>query len=147
MPDRPKAVSGEVFSGWKEIARYLGKAVRTTQRYESHLNLPVRRAAHKSRGAVIATKAELDAWIDALPLRHSFPLSIPLVESQHLALVNIRISVAEFHKLREQMHSLHDDLHTLTNWLHATLLHLDEGNLKKQPGKERDALDGTCSSA
>jgi hypothetical protein len=64
MPARP-----EIFSGWKEIANYLAKGVRTVQRYERELNLPIHRPAGKSAGAVIATKAELDAWVTASPVR------------------------------------------------------------------------------
>ena len=54
-------------SGWKEIATYLGMGVRTVQRYERELRLPVHRPNGKSAGAVIATKAELDAWVNAGP--------------------------------------------------------------------------------
>lgn len=54
----------EVFSGWKDIATYLGKGVRTVQRYERELKLPVRRPAHKNRGSsVLATRGELDFWV------------------------------------------------------------------------------------
>ena len=35
----------EVFSGWKDIASYLGKGIRTIQRYEQTLGLPIRRPA------------------------------------------------------------------------------------------------------
>ncbi len=53
-----------VLSSWKDIARYMGKGVRTVQRWEHHLGLPVRRpngAAHKS--AVLLDRSELDAWL------------------------------------------------------------------------------------
>jgi len=62
----------EVFSGWKDIASYLGKGIRTIQRYEQTLGLPIRRPAGKMSGAVLATKAELDAWLAASPLRGTF---------------------------------------------------------------------------
>jgi hypothetical protein len=62
----------EVFSGWKDIASYLGKGVRTIQRYEQTMGLPIRRPAGKMSGAVLATKAELDAWLAASPLRGTF---------------------------------------------------------------------------
>ena len=32
-----------VLSSWKDIAKYMGKGVRTVQRWERHLGLPVRR--------------------------------------------------------------------------------------------------------
>ena len=58
----------EILSGWKEIAVHLGKGVRTVQRYERKLGLPIRRPSGKSIGSVIATVAELDAWITASPI-------------------------------------------------------------------------------
>src|SRR5215469_6561816 len=64
------AVDPEVFSGWKTIAQYLGKTVRTVQRYERDLRLPVRRPAHKNRGAsVLATKSEIDCWVRSASMR------------------------------------------------------------------------------
>jgi hypothetical protein len=53
-----------VLSSWKDIARYMGKGVRTVQRWERHLGLPVRRpngASHKS--AVLLDRGDLDAWM------------------------------------------------------------------------------------
>jgi hypothetical protein len=53
-----------VLSSWKDIARYMGKGVRTVQRWEQHLGLPVRRpngAAHKS--AVLLDRSDLDTWL------------------------------------------------------------------------------------
>jgi len=39
---QPKAAL-EILSGWKEIACHLGRGVRTVQRYERELGLPIRR--------------------------------------------------------------------------------------------------------
>jgi hypothetical protein len=53
-----------VLSSWKDIARYMGKGVRTVQRWEHHLGLPVRRpngASHKS--AVLLDRSDLDVWL------------------------------------------------------------------------------------
>ena len=63
-----------ILNGWKEIANHLGRGVRTVQRYETALGLPIRRPANKARGSVLATTAELDAWIAASPLKQSFAL-------------------------------------------------------------------------
>ncbi len=52
-----------VLSSWKEIAAYLGKGVRTVQRWERDLGLPVRRPVDQSDRVVIALPAELDAWV------------------------------------------------------------------------------------
>src|SRR5579883_1932060 len=59
----------EVFNSWKAIARYLGCGVRTAQRWEVQLGLPVRRPRTKLRSSVIASRAELDGWIKACAMR------------------------------------------------------------------------------
>src|SRR5262249_6089715 len=53
----------DVLNSWKEVAAYLGRGVRTVQRWEQELGLPVRRPRGKSRSAVIAFRAELDSWL------------------------------------------------------------------------------------
>jgi hypothetical protein len=53
----------EVLSSWKEIALYLGRGVRTAQRWEAELQLPVYRPWGKDHSAVVAMKSEIDLWI------------------------------------------------------------------------------------
>ena len=62
-----KAAGTHILSGWKEIANYLGKGVRTVQRYECELRLPIHRPAGKPRGSVTAIKTELDRWVKHNP--------------------------------------------------------------------------------
>ena len=57
-----------ILNSWKEIAHYLGRGVRTVQRWEAELGLPVHRPRGRSRSAVIAVAAELDRWMSATPL-------------------------------------------------------------------------------
>lgn len=53
-----------VLSGWKGIGRYLGKGVRTVQRWERQLGLPVRRTKNQGlKSAVLALQTEIDAWV------------------------------------------------------------------------------------
>jgi len=52
-----------VFTSWKEIAAHLGKGVRTVQRWEHELGLPVRRPKGGRRSPVLAHADELDAWL------------------------------------------------------------------------------------
>ncbi len=49
-------------SSWKEIGAYLGKGVRTVQRWEQQFGLPVRRPNAQSH-VIFAVPSELDAWI------------------------------------------------------------------------------------
>src|SRR5882724_11192193 len=48
---------------WGEIASYLGREVRTVQRWERTEGLPVHRHEHKKKSTVYAYAGELDAWI------------------------------------------------------------------------------------
>lgn len=51
-------------SSWKDIAQYLGKGVRTVQRWERHLGLPVRRPVGASqKSAVLLYRDDVDAWL------------------------------------------------------------------------------------
>jgi hypothetical protein len=53
-----------ILSCWKDIARYLGKGVRTVQRWEREFDLPVRRPRGADRkSAVAADPRDLDAWL------------------------------------------------------------------------------------
>jgi len=47
---------------WKEVASYLGRGVRTVQRWERDEGLPVHRLAHEKRGSIYAYSHEVDAW-------------------------------------------------------------------------------------
>jgi hypothetical protein len=68
MADTPTAspggpASGERLNGWKDIAAYLGKSVRTAQRWEAELRLPARRI-HTAAGEIVyASRRELDEWL------------------------------------------------------------------------------------
>jgi len=48
---------------WKEIAGYLDCGVRTVQRWEAQLALPVRRADKKNGSHVLAMRSEIDEWL------------------------------------------------------------------------------------
>ncbi len=52
-----------VLTSWKDIARYMGKGVRTVQRWEQDFGLPVRRPQGSGKKAVLARPRDLDAWV------------------------------------------------------------------------------------
>lgn len=52
-----------------QIANHLGKGIRTVQRYERELRLPIYRPAGKPRGSVTAIKTELDRWVKHSPVQ------------------------------------------------------------------------------
>ncbi len=67
MPATVSVNGGIVLNSWKEIANYVGRGVRTVQRWERDLGMPVRRPRGKSRSAVIAMSDEIDAWLRSAP--------------------------------------------------------------------------------
>jgi hypothetical protein len=56
-------MSRQILNGWKEISEYIQRGVRTAQRWEALLGMPVHRPALKDRSAVVAFSDELDGWI------------------------------------------------------------------------------------
>lgn len=56
-------MSRQILNGWKEISNYIERGVRTAQRWEALLGMPVYRPALKDRSAVVAFSDELDRWI------------------------------------------------------------------------------------
>ena len=69
MPDGPSVRStapnpkgNARLNSWKEIASYLGRGVRTVQRWEETDGLPVHRLLHAKGATVYALTTELDQW-------------------------------------------------------------------------------------
>ena len=57
-------------TSWKEIAAYLGKGVRTVQRWELLHGLPVH---HQSRAMVTASRAEISDWLTSQWTQRAHP--------------------------------------------------------------------------
>lgn len=75
-PDEPQhgrngAAQRSILNSWKEIAVYLGRGVRTVQRWEADLGLPVHRPKGRDRSAVLAFPDEVDIWLRRTPVRFS----------------------------------------------------------------------------
>src|SRR5215470_7935012 len=62
--DPPRSEPRQRLDGWKQIASYLKRDVRTVQRWERAEQFPVRRQMHRKLGSVLAFKNELDRWMD-----------------------------------------------------------------------------------
>ena len=102
--------SAQILSGWKNIAAYLGMGVRTVQRYERTLGLPIRRPAGKTRAAVVATTSELDAWVAASPIRQAYRLSKLSPDSHANDMATIKRNLEAMGALRDQMAELRSEL-------------------------------------
>jgi len=62
MSDERPEVPQPPLNGWKEIAAYLGKSVRSVQRWEGTLGLPVHRLRTPDGQIVYGDRDEIDAW-------------------------------------------------------------------------------------
>lgn len=62
--NHPRPDSSAILTTWKDVARYMGKGVRTVQRWERDFGLPVRRPARSTqKRAILALAPDLDAWV------------------------------------------------------------------------------------
>jgi hypothetical protein len=59
--------NNSTLNSWKEIATFLGRGVRTVQRWERELGLPVRRLRRSEHSPVFAFRGELEAWLNSRP--------------------------------------------------------------------------------
>jgi hypothetical protein len=57
-------------NSWKEIAEYVGRGVRTVQRWERELGFPVHRPHNHLRSPVIAVPTEIDQWLRSVGTRN-----------------------------------------------------------------------------
>jgi len=129
----------QFLSGWKDIANYLGKGVRTVQRYERELGLPVRRPAGKPRGSVVATKPEIDAWVAASPIREAFRLSGPAPDLPISTTTAIKNGLEQMCRLRDQMMALRAEVKTSVQLLRESV-HGLQGELNANRWRETAAF-------
>ncbi len=96
--------SADILNSWKEIAIYLNRGVRTVQRWEAELGMPVRRPRGRGRSAVIAVRTELDQWIKSCPLDDGVePKSKDTASSLSPLVAQLRTSTLQLHQLRSQI--------------------------------------------
>src|SRR5262249_55657580 len=95
-----------MLNSWKEIANYLGRGVRTVQRWERELGLPVHRIGNGRRSPVYAIMAELKFWIatsDVARIPQSPPRPNPMDRDGHKPIQNSRRLLASLHELARTM--------------------------------------------
>jgi len=62
-PSINRLMADRILDSWKEIAQYLKRDVRTCQRWEKELGLPVHRFEDSPRSRVFAYPEEIDRWL------------------------------------------------------------------------------------
>ena len=104
------AASIEILNSWKEIASYLNRGVRTVQRWEAELGMPVRRPRGKGRSAVIAIRSELECWIKSCPTETDEEATQGTALTQLPVLQSLRESTLELHRLRDEVNRSREQL-------------------------------------
>lgn len=99
-------MNSEVLNSWKEIASYLGRGVRTVQRWEHDLGLPVRRPRGNDRSAVIALKPDLDRWLHEVPRRTAMGEHSSRHQKLHLSTEQMVTRVHELLQRSSQMQAV-----------------------------------------
>jgi hypothetical protein len=72
-----------VLTSWKDIARYVGRSVRTVQRWERELGFPVRRTKTREKGSVLAIPREIDSWVETQQFMNGSDRATTLLQSLH----------------------------------------------------------------
>lgn len=123
MPNGMTSHDPQVFTSWKEIASYLGKGVRTVQRWEAQFGLPVQRPNIRSKGIVRASREELDQWIatrwSARSVRVAIPLDLGSKQAPQSDTALIVPSRDLMHQLRVENRQLVEDLRKSLQVLNA----------------------------
>lgn len=75
------AENPQMLNSWKEIASFLDRGVRTVQRWERDLRLPVHRIGAGKRSPVFASVHELKFWIatSGVNSNHTHPSNGPVL--------------------------------------------------------------------
>jgi len=110
-----------VLNSWKEIAAYLGKGVRTVQRWEQTLGLPVKRPNGAGKDSVFASTDELDQW-----------LAMGWAQRKIVTNETLAPSISEHRRLRQTNRELIDDVERAVRSLKSTF---EELALPRRHGK------------
>lgn len=78
-----------VLTSWKEISSHLGKGLRTVQRWEIELGLPIHRSRAGPRRTIFAIPEELDSWARS----HPHAPAAAVVESLRKELASLRSEI------------------------------------------------------
>src|SRR5262249_58563542 len=77
LPKPTEPGPGRRLDSWKAIATYMGRDLRTVQRWEKSEGLPIHRHLHAKLGSVYAFEEEIDAWWKSRRVRLHEPSAEP----------------------------------------------------------------------
>ena len=91
----------QMLNSWKEIAAYLDRGVRTVQRWERDLRLPVHRIGAGKRSPVFASVHELKFWMatSGVNSNHDHPSNGPILVAPNSATRRSNAAIETSHRL------------------------------------------------
>ncbi len=103
-----------LLGSWRQIAAYLGNGVRTVQRWERDLSLPVRRPVPNNQRVVVAVPAELDAWVQQqvprTPIVKADPLPTDVLRFRLARLIELRTELIRSREVTSRLRIRHNQL-------------------------------------
>ena len=140
-----------VLSSWKEIASFLGKGVRTVQRWEKCIGLPVHRPGGNC-GVVLAYPAEIDAWCQEQWTGNKFASKTRLAAEARMAepgdvlqfMLALANSCAELNRRIDKLQQEAASAEPVTSY--RSLHRLEQPTINIEPGKNRGSVRNIRSS-
>lgn len=113
-----------ILNSWKEISNYIGRGVRTVQRWEKDFGLPVRRPCGHLRGSVFATKSDVDEWLKTRAARTAISAEVVSTKVNpyftHVQLAGFDTFQKRADRLQQQCESMRRGFATLASTLART---------------------------
>ncbi len=141
MQDGDFGNHNRVLTSWKEIAAYLGKGVRTVQRWEKDFGLPVRRPTGSDKSAILARTRDLDAWIAMRCSTRNLPDGTASRKQQMLSVrSSLAAALATSQMLRELNLELLLQVKNALTGLHSEIMRMQSGTQSPQPALPPEPL-------
>jgi CheY-like chemotaxis protein len=135
------AAEGKLLNGWKEIAQYLGRGIRTVQRWEIDLQLPIRRPRGRTRSAVTALTTDIDRWLAMTPTHDEMEMPCPQDTAPRLRVLVVEDNVRDLTSCVEILKKLGVGEIDAASNVAAALLRLQDVNDGKLPPPDLIILD------
>ncbi|HWY69842.1 MAG TPA: hypothetical protein VNX88_14320 [Terriglobales bacterium] len=136
----------KILNSWKEIANYVGRGVRTVQRWEAHLGLPVHRPSGRDHSAVLAFSTELDQWLDSRPVRQAMSSGVEPLATVGTAAAEMQELISRAEILLKQLESVLSRSEEMHRRLSGTMDALANGQLERDLRGDK-ILQGTRADA
>ena len=100
----------EVLSSWKDVAAHLGKSVRTVQRWEAELGLPIHRPDRRQQRIILAYPEELKTWVGSRVNGNGTEFHLRLAKNKSALTAQVKRLYSLSSRLQQQTEATLDQL-------------------------------------